>query len=353
MNIDISFLHEPLYHFGLTRAGNFHKIQTMKAFITGSTGFIGSHLIDYYLSNKEDVEIFALVRNPNNLRWLAGRDLHIIRGDLFSIPSLPSDIDYIFHLAGLTLASDLADYYTVNQLGTASLFQTLHAQKIYPKRLVLLSSLSAAGPSIDCSPIKETSPPHPITPYGESKLMGEQEALKFKDIYPVVILRATAVFGPRDRDFLHYFRFIRKGILPSLCCQERLLSLCYVKDLVKAIDLSIRKDLASGEVFNIAYPQPHGWDEVGRVAGKAMGKSLIELKVPCFFLSLISVFSRAAGKFTRKPILLNPYKIKEMKEKCWVANIKKAQEKLAFCPQYPLQEAIQETIDWYIQHKWL
>ena len=325
----------------------------MKVFITGGTGFIGSHLIDYYLSNKEDVEIFALVRDPNNLKWLAGRDLHIIRGDLLSIPSFPSDIDYVFHLAGLTLASDLADYYTVNQLGTASLFQSLYTQKVYPKRIVLLSSLSAAGPSIECSPIKENSPPHPITPYGKSKLKGEQEALKFKDIYPVTILRATAVFGPRDRDFLPYFRLIRKGILPSLCGQERLLSLCYVKDLVKAIDLSTKKDLASGEVFNIAYPQPQSWNEVGQVSGKAIGKTLINLKVPCFLLFPISIFSRAAGMFTRKPLLLNPYKIKEMKEKCWIADIKKAQEKLAFSAQYPLQEAIQETIDWYIQHKWL
>ena len=132
MNIDISSLHEPLYHFGLTTAGNFHKIQWMKAFITGGTGFIGSHLIDYYLLNKKDVEIFALVRDPNNLKWLAKHDLHIIRGDLFSIPSLPSDIDYIFHLAGLTLASDLANYYTVNQLGTASLFQTFTPRRSIP-----------------------------------------------------------------------------------------------------------------------------------------------------------------------------------------------------------------------------
>ncbi len=325
----------------------------MKAFITGGTGFIGSHLIDYYLSKNEDVEIFALVRDPGNLKWLAGRDLHIMEGDLFSIPSLPSDIDCVFHLAGLTLASDLADYYTVNQLGTASLFQSLHTQKISPKRIVLLSSSAAAGPSLDCSPIKESSPAHPITPYGESKLKGEQEALKFKDVYPVVILRATAVFGPRDRDFLHYFRFIRKGILPSLLGQERLLSLCYVKDLVRAIDLSIQKDLASGEVFNIAYPRPHNWDEIGHAAGKAMGKFLIPLKVPYFSLSLISIFSRAKGIITRKPVLLNPYKIKEMKEKCWIADIKKAQEKLAFSARYPLQAAIQETIDWYIQHGWL
>jgi nucleoside-diphosphate-sugar epimerase len=325
----------------------------MKAFITGGTGFIGSHLIDYYLSGEEEAELHVLVRDPHNLNWLAGRNIHVVKGNLFSIPSLPSDIDCVFHLAGLTLASDLADYYTVNQLGTASLFQSLHTQKISPQRVVFLSSLSAVGPSLNCSPVKETSPPHPITPYGLSKLKGEQEALKFKDVFPTIILRAPAVFGPRDRDFLQYFRLIKRRILPILCGKRRLLSLCYVKDLARAIDLIIQQDTASGEVFNIADPKPYGWDEFGKTAGNVMGKSLISLKIPDFLLSLVSVFSQAAITVTQKTILLNPYKIKEMKEKCWIADVTKAQEKLAFSPQYTLGKALQETIDWYIQHKWL
>jgi len=94
----------------------------MKVFITGSTGFVGSHLIDYYLA-KKDVEIFALVRDRNNLKWLKGYDINALEGNLFTIPSLPSDIDLVFHIAGLTLATNLADYYTVNQMGTAVFFR--------------------------------------------------------------------------------------------------------------------------------------------------------------------------------------------------------------------------------------
>jgi len=325
----------------------------MKAFITGGTGFIGSHLIDYYLANQKELEIFALVRDLNNLKWLSGRNIHFLEGNLFSIPSLPSEIDYVFHLAGLTLASDLAAYYTVNQQGTASLFQGLHRQKIVPRKIICLSSFAAAGPSQDCEPVKESSTPQPITPYGTSKLMGEAEALKFKDVYPIAILRATAVFGPRDRDFLSYFKFMKKGILPALCFQKRLLSLCYVKDLVRAIDLSTQAELASGEIINIADSKPHSWDDLGQAAGEAMGKSLRILRIPLVSLSIFAMISEFIGLLTKKPSLLNRYRIREMKERCWIADIKKAEEKLSFRPEYSLKEAVQETIDWYLQHDWL
>lgn len=325
----------------------------MKAFITGGTGFIGSHVIDYYLTNKPDIEIFALVRDMKNLKRKEGANFHTLEGNLFSIPSLPSDTDYVIHLAGLTLASNLADYYTVNQQGTASLFQSLQQQGIHPKRILYLSSLSAVGPSHDGTPVRESSPPHPITPYGDSKLKGEQEVQRFRNIFPVVILRASAVFGPRDKDFIHYFRFIKKGILLSLWNPYRYISLCYVKDLVRAIDICIQRDLKSGEIINIADPQPYRWDDIGLAAGKAMGKSLITLKIPDSVLPLFGVISRAASCFTQKPILLNPYKIKEMREKCWIADVRKAQEKLAFSPEYSLEKAIQETTDWYIQHRWM
>ncbi|MFP4082465.1 MAG: NAD-dependent epimerase/dehydratase family protein [Candidatus Aminicenantes bacterium] len=325
----------------------------MKAFITGGTGFVGSHFIDYYLSKEKDVKIFALVRDLNNLKWLKGLDIHFLKGNLFSLPSLPQDIDYVFHLAGLTLTSNLADYYTVNQQGTASLFKWLHSQKVEPKRVIYLSSFAASGPSIDCQPVKESSPPHPITPYGSSKLMGEAEALKFKDHFPLAILRAAAVYGPRDTDFLRYFELINRRILPTLCSQNRILSLCYVKDLARAVHLCTQKELDSGEIINIADPRPYSWEEFGRTSGEALGKSLIKLKIPLPCLHLIAMASEMIGAAAKKPALLNRYRVKDMKERCWIADVNKAQQKLSWNPAYSLKQGIQETMDWYRRHNWL
>ncbi|UCC41691.1 MAG: NAD(P)-dependent oxidoreductase [Candidatus Aminicenantes bacterium] len=324
---------------------------SMKAFVTGGTGFIGSHLIDFLL--QKGIEVHALVRDRNNLKWLKELNISLLEGDLFSIPPIPADIDYVFHAAGFTKASKSADYYTVNQQGTASLFQSLQSQRTLPKKVIYLSSIAAAGPSFEKKPVKEDDAPHPITPYGKSKLMGEQEALNFKDTYPVVILRVAAIYGPRDRDFLRYFNFIKKGILPALSSQQRLLSLCYIKDLIQAIYLCSQKELESGEIINIADPQPYSWDEYGKAAGLAMGKTLKRVRVPHLVIYLGALISEIGGKIRRKPSIFNRDKYKEMKETAWIADVTKAVEKLPFSPQYSLQEAIQETIDWYFNNNWL
>jgi nucleoside-diphosphate-sugar epimerase len=60
----------------------------MKVFITGGTGFIGSHLIDYLSNNAE--EIYALVRDLNNLKWLKGKDIKQIGRLLYSKPAWDS-----------------------------------------------------------------------------------------------------------------------------------------------------------------------------------------------------------------------------------------------------------------------
>ena len=323
----------------------------MKALLTGGTGFIGSHLAELLLD--KSAEIFALVRDPHNLKWLKGLNIHLLEGDLLSIPSLPSDIDYVFHVAGLTNSSDVADYYTVNQQGTASLFKSLHDQKILPKKIICLSSLAAVGPSFDGKPVQESDVPHPITPYGKSKLRGEAEALKFKEVYPIVILRAPAVFGPRDKDFLQYFKWIKRGALPAIGSKQRYMSLCYVKDLIRALYLCSQKELESGEIFNIGDQNPCSYDEFGELAGQAMGKKLKKVKIPIPIGYLVALIADIAGRINKKPSILNLGKFKQMRQRAWIADMKKAKEKLSFQPQYSLQDAIQETLNWYLKHNWL
>jgi len=323
----------------------------MKALLTGGTGFIGSHLAELLLD--KSAEIFALVRDPHNLKWLKGLNIHLLEGDLLSIPSLPSDIDYVFHVAGLTNSSDVADYYTVNQQGTASLFKSLHDQKILPKKIICLSSLAAVGPSFDGKPVQESDIPHPITPYGKSKLRGEAEALKFKEVYPIVILRAPAVFGPRDKDFLQYFKWIKRGALPAIGSKQRYMSLCYVKDLIRVFYLCSQKELESGEIFNIGDQNPCSYDEFGEFAGQAMGKKLKKVKIPISIGYLVALIADIAGRINKKPSILNLGKFKQMRQRAWIADMKKAKEKLSFQPQYSLQEAVQETINWYLKHNWL
>lgn len=323
----------------------------MKVFITGGTGFVGSHLAEY-LKDK-GFEVYALVRDPNNLKWLDGLDIHFLKGDLFNVPKLPSDIQFIIHSAGMTKSCNLAGYYTVNQQGTASFFQAAVDQGLTLKRVIHLSSIAASGPSKEGIPVKEDHPPNPVTVYGISKLLGEREAHKFKDRFPLVILRVSAVFGPRDTDFFHYFKLIKKGILPSCGSGPRLLSMCYIKDLVRAIHLCMEKKLDSGETLNIADKKPYDWDELGRTAGTIMEKKLRKINIPLSLYYPAALFCDLKSKLTGKASIISLDKYKDMKQASFVVDTEKSKRLLEFEARYTLEEGIKETLEWYFKQGWL
>ena len=341
-----------LQSLGLTAEDDLFTIEIMKILVTGGTGFIGSHLVDHFL-NYTNTQIYALVRDLNNLKWLKGLKINLLEGDLLNIPSLPPDIDYVFHVAGSTKAYKIADYYTVNRQGTASLFQALKEQNLRPKRVVYLSSLAASGPCSDGTAVKEDSPACPVSPYGKSKLEGETEALKHKDSLPLVIARLSVVFGPRDRALVPYFKFIQKGILPSVGSEQKLVSLIYIKDLISALDLCINKELVSGEILHFANPDPSSWEELGKLAAEELQVKLFSLKFPLPLAYLVSIGAEVIGKIRKDPSILNRQKFEELKQDGWVADTQKAQEILGFTPQYSLPEALHETIDWYKTNQWL
>ncbi|MBE3131430.1 MAG: NAD(P)-dependent oxidoreductase, partial [Acidobacteria bacterium] len=223
----------------------------MRVLVTGGTGFLGSHLVERLLE-EPGAEVYALVRDPSKLRWLEGIErVRLLTGDLQNLPALPAGLGCVFHLAGLTKTFKASDYYTVNREGTANLLRALEGQSCAP-RFVHLGSIAAGGPSAPRRPVCEGDPPRPVSPYGVSKLMAEAEILKYKDRFPVVILRAAAVYGPRDEDFLEYFRWMKRGILPLVGQRRKSLSLLYVRDAVRAVLLAARPEVPSGEVFNIA-----------------------------------------------------------------------------------------------------
>lgn len=334
---------------GLTGAGDSHTIRAVNVFLTGGTGFIGSHLIELLLAR--GASIIALVRDPVRAAALEGKGVRFLRGDLFSLPPLPAGIDIVFHLAGRTRSLKTADYYTVNHEGTASLFRRLKAGSGRPK-VIYLSSLAAAGPSINGTPVKESDPPHPVTHYGRSKLLGEEEALRFKDEFPLVIARATAVFGPRDLDFLTYFKVINRGILATVR-KNRMVSICYVRDLAEALCLCAEKELPSGEIFNIADPAPVSWEEFGLAAARALGKKAVRVRVPLGVVAAAAALSELRDRLARNPGIFNRDKYRDLKQTGWVADVGKAARMLSFRTRYPLDRALRETMDWYKAQKWL
>ncbi|MCX8160120.1 MAG: NAD-dependent epimerase/dehydratase family protein [Candidatus Saccharicenans sp.] len=322
----------------------------MNLLVTGATGFIGSRLVEQLLQAGHRVQ--ALVRNPARLGWLKqAENLVLLEGDLFSLPELPAGCQAVFHLAGLTKALKPRDYYTVNQGGTASLLDKLEKSGLAP-RFIHLSSLAAGRPSPDGTPVKEDEPACPASPYGHSKLLAEEEVLKRKEKMPVIILRAAAIYGPRDRDFLQLFQLVKKGWLPTFT-KELLLSLCYVDDLVRALELCLTVSFKSGEIYNVADPVPRSWEEIGLEAARILGLKVKPLRFPLWLVKSASGISEVFSRFSGRPSPLNRSKCRDLEKLFWVADTGKIKRDLGFETSWTFPQAMRVTLDWYLENNWL
>lgn len=319
----------------------------MRVLVTGGTGFLGSHLVEALLE-EPGVEVYALVRDPRRLRWLEGIEhVRLLAGDLESVPALPAGLTCVYHAAGMTKTLRSSEYYSVNRDGTANLLRALEGQS-GSLRFVHLSSLAAVGPSAPRRGVCENDPARPVSPYGESKLQAEEAVLKYRDRFSVVLLRAAAAYGPRDEDFLEFFRWIKRGIKPILG-RRKILSLVYVRDAVRACLLAGDPRRPSGEVFNIADPQPVGWEDIGRIAAGLLGKRPIPVHLPIWSAYLASVASEGVGRLVGGGnSLFNVSKVKQMKPDGWVADVRKARRELGFETRFSLEQGLGETIAWYL-----
>src|SRR5258708_34682682 len=183
---------------------------SLRVFVTGATGFIGRHLCERLAARGD--RIVALVRTPVKAGHLPP-GTEIVRGDLglFADPAtvLPQ-CDVVIHLAGLVAADRLAAYEEINFDAVKDLLACLGRQSWAPRRLLLASSLAAAGPSSRDSEWTEKDALHPIDPYGAAK--ARAEGLMRAAPFPTTVFRPPVVFGPGDEATLTLFRSARSGV---------------------------------------------------------------------------------------------------------------------------------------------
>jgi len=318
-----------------------------KVLVTGANGFIGSHLVEGLLH--KGYQVRALVRRTADLKWLAGLPVDLRYGAINELNTLypaVENVDFICHTAGATKANTVADFALVNYGGTQNLLTACLNKNPTLKRFVLFSTLAAAGPSESNQSITEDKACFPVSNYGTTKLQAESAVLELKDKIPSVILRLSAIYGPRDKETLTYFKFMKKGIRPIF---GGTFSICYVKDVVNAALLSLEKNIASGTIYNISSPGCYTFDELSAIAAQFLNKKTLRIKLPTFVLML---YASLVTKFSPNSIL-SPDKMRELTQKCWVCDIKKAQDELGFITHYGLEDGLRETIEWYQRQGWL
>jgi nucleoside-diphosphate-sugar epimerase len=236
----------------------------MRSLVTGCAGFIGSHVVDALLKKGHDVigiDCFTdyyprEIKERNIESALSDRHFTLIEKDLALMGSYP-EVDYVFHLAaqaGVRASwGKTFDIYVHNNIqATQRLLEFYKGEGL--KKFVYSSSSSVYGDAK--LPMSEESLLKPVSPYGVSKLAGENLCYLYHKNYglPAVSLRYFTVYGPRLRPDLAINKFIRailddeEIVIYGDGTQTR--DFTFVADVVRANILAAESGVV-GDVFNI------------------------------------------------------------------------------------------------------
>jgi len=251
---------------------------TQRAFITGITGMVGSHLTDYLLENT-DWEIYGLCRwrSPlDNISHLLPRinkndRIHLLYGDLRDYLSIHEAVkkakpDYVFHLAAQsypkTSFDSPLDTFETNIQGTANVLEALRKNDINAVTHVCASSEVFGRVPREKLPIDEECTFHPASPYAISKVGTDLIGRYYAEAYNMTVM-TTRMFthtGPRRGDvfaestFAKQIAMIEAGMIEPVVKTGNLDSLrtfADVRDAVRAYYMLVTINPTPAAYYNI------------------------------------------------------------------------------------------------------
>ena len=326
-----------------------------KVLITGASGFVGFHLIEAALS--KGLEVYAAIRKSSDIKHLSSYNVHYTYPDFDSVDSLAKDLkeheyDFIIHAAGTTKAKNQEEYNRVNADYTFNLATAIVKSEIALHKMVFMSSLAAIGPLVnDGELINEQTTPTPVTAYGKSKLLAENRLKQLK--LPLITLRPTAVYGPRDKDIFLILKTFSQGFEPYIGNKPQKLSFVYVKDLAAVtVNALFAGESANGE-YNITDGKSYNRYEMANIAKEVLKKKTIKIHLPLGVVKGLAFLMEKSYGFLDKTPILNIEKLAELTAANWCCDIAKASTNLAFEPQSDLRKGLTEALEWYKDEKWL
>ncbi|MEM2293940.1 MAG: GDP-mannose 4,6-dehydratase [Candidatus Bathyarchaeia archaeon] len=301
----------------------------MKVLITGGAGFIGHNVAIFLRDFGFDVAVFDNLKRSAefSVKRLAERNIPLIKGDVLNAHTLNEalrDVDVVIHAAAYINVKESFKrptlYLKNNVIGTASVAEACLNKGV--KLLIYLSSAAVYGEPIS-TPISETHPTNPISPYGLSKMMGE-EVVKFYSKYGLkhVILRLFNVYGPRQSKAYAgvITRFIERaveGFQPIIYGDgEQTRDFVHVKDVSEAIKQTMERDVVN-ETFNIGSGAPTKIKELANLV-----------------INLANLKCKPVYRHPRAGDIKHSY-----------ADISKAKRLLGFRPKVSLKEGLKELIE--------
>lgn len=329
----------------------------MKILVTGSSGFVGTHLCEKLISNGHTV--FALVRSPSKMK-LSHPNLILIQGDLNSsslswTKKLPADLEACIHTAGIVHSYLHDEFIQVNVLGTRYLVESL--KQLYPLnfKFILISSLAAAGPVNLGEKKDETQIDFPVSLYGRSKKKAEDV---LKELAPASwtcsIVRPPMIIGPGDVAVLDIFKMVKSRliILPGTNSKIKEYSFVCVFDLIETITKLVES--SHSLLLYSAHEQIITFAELIDEIKKQMRFAwIIYLPIPFFIVKFLSFILNILYKLKNHNIRLTPDKINELKAMAWTCDGELSRRLLKQDYHYDLKQTVAVTLADYQKRHWL
>ncbi len=271
-----------------------NSFQDKNVFVTGSDGFIGSHLVEDLIKNGANVKAMIYYNSWNNIGWLNDVDpmvldkIEIYPGDIRDYQSVlegVKDCHYVFHLSSLIAIpysyQAPRSYIDTNIIGAHNVLEACRQSKNL-ERLVHVSTSEVYG-SAQTVPISEKHPLVGQSPYSASKIGADKIAESYHLSFdlPLVIARPFNTFGPRQTA-----RAVIPSIISQVICDHKKIKLGalsptrdfnFVKDTVNGMMLLAQSDKANGHTVNIGSGKEWSIKETAEMIFKISGKIGIEI----------------------------------------------------------------------------
>jgi nucleoside-diphosphate-sugar epimerase len=323
----------------------------MRAFVTGGTGFIGSHVVDLLLEQGHSVRLLS--RKPDVTERWKGRDVSVATGDLREpgpVVDAMKGMDTVFHIGEVRNTSS----------GNAALNVGLVERMVMAlkpsgvKRLVFVSSISVAGIPL-AIPATEDTPASQVLrdQYTEYKRKAEEIIRQSSGGVEHVILRPGVVYGPGSRHLGRMIDAIRRfgplG-LPFIGAGTNLMPLIHVKDLARAVSLAGTVPGAANETLNITDGERRTWLGLFTAVAEAQDRRfrLIPVhpalaKFPAVFVDL---FTGIFGQSLDLPAFVS-YVSRDVHFDCG-----RPRSILGWEPSYrDLSDSVRDMVVWYAKRK--
>ncbi len=322
----------------------------MRVFVTGGSGFIGSHLVESLLGRGYEVRALAH-RSP----LPPASRLEIVSGDICNRETLSralEGVDILFHLASAVGSAVMGreEFRRINILGTECVLEAARRSRV--SRVIHISSAGVFGAVGKGEVATESTPPVPITVYDKSKLQGERIAVGLAgEGMDIVVLRPGWAYGPRDRRTFKLIQAVCGGRFIMVTRGEGVQTPVYIDDLIKGIRLAAEKG-GRGEIYHLAGGEIMTVRDMVRAIAQACGKKPSRLFIPLLPARMAALIFEAAYAPRRKEAPFNRSKLSFFIHSKPLS-IEKAKRELGFTPEVDFQSGITRTVSWYRGQGWL